>query len=87
MSDKSKQQQQQQTQDITQRLRARFQQLDTDKSGSLSKDELYEVLSQENKDITMSIVEGIIKLVDENRDGQVSWSEFINAYTQKKFAK
>nr|P82978.1 RecName: Full=Calhepatin [Lepidosiren paradoxa] len=63
-----------------QKLRERFEALDKDKSGTLSVDELYEGVHAVHPKVSRNDIVKIIEKVDTNKDGQVSWQEFIEAF-------
>ncbi len=54
------------------KLKAAFKMFDKDGSGTISKDEIKESLGQ----LDEQLVEEIIKEVDENNDGEISYEEF-----------
>ena len=77
MCDKSKQQK-----NISmsqQDLRTIFVSLDKDGTGTLSAKEIFDGLSPHCPDITMNWVNNVVKSIDKNKDGQVSWEEFITS--------
>jgi len=57
------------------RLEASFKMFDRDNSGSISADEIKEVLAK-GKNTSAATIENIIKEVDENGDGEISFEEF-----------
>lgn len=57
------------------KLQAAFRMFDKDNSGTISADEIKVVLSQ-SKGLSESAVQEIIKQVDENGDGIISFEEF-----------
>lgn len=54
------------------KLRAAFKMFDKDGSGTISKDEIKEALGG----LDEKLVEEIIKEVDQNNDGEISFEEF-----------
>ena len=62
----------------TTNLEQQFKALDTDNSGLISPDEL---LSQ-MPDGTLENARGVLAMLDENQDGQVSYMEFIRFYQE-----
>lgn len=48
---------------------------DKDGGGSISKDEIKQILSY-GQDVNNDTIDAIIKQIDENGDGEISWEEF-----------
>lgn len=60
------------------KLQAAFKMFDKDGSGSISKDEIKEVLSfGGNNELSSAAVDTIVRQVDENDDGDISFEEFV----------
>lgn len=57
------------------RLREVFNTFDIDRSGSISKDEIYEILGKEGN-IDMDQIQELIDEVDINGDGEIDFEEF-----------
>ena len=58
-------------------LRTAFEYFDKDNSGSISIDEIKQVLSSDEFLIPDAEIEKIVKEVDMNKDGQVDYNEFL----------
>ncbi|XP_043935996.1 calhepatin-like [Protopterus annectens] len=58
-------------------MQAEFVKADKDNSGTLSVDEIMEALKKAKIEKTRAEVEAIVKHLDFNKDGQVSWPEFL----------
>merc|ERR1712137_908376 len=63
------------TEDELQRLYRKFKKIDTDGSGSLSKEEFLEIKELQGN----PLLERVIDVFDENRDGEVQFTEFISS--------
>lgn len=60
------------------RLQAAFKMFDKDNSGSISADEIREVLSFGGTNpLSKEAIDAIVKQVDENGDGDISFEEFV----------
>lgn len=57
-----------------------FDEMDADKSGKLSFEEIFNYLKDINKEVDDNYVRTIFESMDANKDGQVSIEEFINTY-------
>ncbi|XP_043941887.1 calhepatin [Protopterus annectens] len=62
------------------KLRERFVLLDKDKSGNLSVDEIYQGVHEVHPAVSRDDIVKLIEKVDTNKDGQVSWQEFLEAF-------
>ena len=51
---------------------------DKDGSGTISQDEIKEVLGFNGSGLSQKQIEDIIKEVDENGDGEIQFDEFVN---------
>merc|ERR1719222_1076238 len=61
------------------KLKAAFQMFDKDGSGIISPDEIKEVLSfGGTNQLSKSTIDAIVKQVDENGDGEISYEEFVD---------
>lgn len=61
------------------KLQAAFKMFDKDNSGSISADEIREVLSFGGTNpLSKEAIDAIIKQVDENGDGDISYEEFVD---------
>lgn len=65
------------------RIAEAFDRLDADDTGFISKKNLREVLG---KDITSEQISAIMKSADKNKDGQISYKEFLEAFRQETAA-
>nr|CUU00355.1 Calcium binding protein [Hymenolepis microstoma] len=61
----------------TDQWREAFDEMDKDKSGNLTVDELYEGLKNAGCDMKRSEVEDIINAVDKDRDKSLTYQEFV----------
>ena len=64
-----------------------FEKADSDGSGDIDSDELFEVLQQAGMNVTKEGIEAMITHVDEDGDGEISrdeWSESVSHYLEKK---
>ncbi|OMJ94327.1 hypothetical protein SteCoe_2527 [Stentor coeruleus] len=57
-----------------------FDEIDVDKSGKLSYEEIFNYLKDINEEVSEEYVKTIFESMDANKDGQVSIEEFINTY-------
>ena len=57
--------------------KAAFDMFDIDKSGDISADELVSVLGQLGKETSLDDAKDMIRLVDENGDGDIDFREFV----------
>lgn len=57
-----------------------FDEMDADKSGKLSYEEIFNYLKDINGEVSEEYVKTIFESMDANKDGQVSIEEFINTY-------
>uniref|UniRef100_A0A7S2N4B6 EF-hand domain-containing protein n=1 Tax=Haptolina brevifila TaxID=156173 RepID=A0A7S2N4B6_9EUKA len=64
-------------------LKKIFDELDVDKSGFLSKDELLQAIRQAEPTATEKQVDDMMKYADVNGDGEISFEEFEKALTTK----
>eukprot|EP00012_Vannella_robusta_P005768 CAMPEP_0206206962 /NCGR_PEP_ID=MMETSP0166-20121206/15299_1 /ASSEMBLY_ACC=CAM_ASM_000260 /TAXON_ID=95228 /ORGANISM="Vannella robusta, Strain DIVA3 518/3/11/1/6" /LENGTH=176 /DNA_ID=CAMNT_0053627615 /DNA_START=39 /DNA_END=570 /DNA_ORIENTATION=- len=63
------------TEDELQRLYRKFKKIDTDGSGTLSKEEFLEIKELQGN----PLLERVIDVFDENQDGEVQFTEFISS--------
>ena len=63
------------------RLQAAFKMFDKDGGGSISTDEIKQVLSF-GQTLSAEVIDQIIKQVDENGDGEISYDEFAAMMTK-----
>ena len=63
-------------------LRQIFDEIDTDGSGHISKDELATALEKGGKDASPEAIEKILAEVDLNKDGEISFSEFETVFNR-----
>lgn len=59
-----------------------FKNMDTDKSGFVSAQELRDILSQHNQHVKSDVIEGIIKSCDKNGDSLIDFKEFLAGVSQ-----
>jgi len=59
------------------KLRAAFKMFDKDNSGVITPDEIKEVLCFGQNDLSNTAIDDILKQVDENGDGEISFEEFV----------
>ncbi|CEO94473.1 EF-hand domain-containing protein [Plasmodiophora brassicae] len=64
------------TEDMKAELREAFQLIDTDKSGSISLDEIEVLLKKFGKPFNKEQLSAMLKSVDENGDGTIDFEEF-----------
>jgi len=66
----------------TEKLRAAFRMFDKDGEGTISAEEIREVLCfGDQNTLTIEAVDAIIKQVDENGDGEIQFEEFVTMMT------
>lgn len=58
-------------------LRVAFDNFDTDKDGTISRQELHKILSMGNKNVKDEHVDQVIARCDRNRDGVIQFEEFV----------
>ena len=68
-------------------LRKAFDNMDTNKDGVVTKDELITLLKSLGEFDTDEAVDELIKVVDLNVDGKVQFEEFVKASTQGDIVK
>lgn len=61
-------------------LTVAFQKFDTDGSGFISTRELQDIISKMGKQVTRQEAEAMIKSIDANNDGKVSFDEFCSLF-------
>lgn len=66
------------------RVAAAFDRLDSDDSGYISRENLREILGEDCKEEEL---DEIIKSVDTNSDGKISYQEFLDSFRSNAFAK
>lgn len=64
-------------------LQKAFDEIDKDKSGKISYEEIYSYLSEINDEADENYVRTIFDSMDSNHDGQVSIDEFLNTYLEQ----
>lgn len=63
-----------------QELEAAFKSFDTDGNGFLSAEEVQIVMSKKGRHMTRNEVKSMIKSLDTNKDGKISFNEFIKMF-------
>ena len=64
-------------------LQKAFDEIDKDKSGKLSFEEIFSYLQDLNDEVEETYVKAIFESMDSNKDGQVSIDEFLNVYLEQ----
>jgi len=64
-------------------LKLTFDELDTDKSGKLNRDEIRAAIKKVDPDASDDKVEEMVKFADKNGDGEIDFEEFKKAVTTK----
>jgi hypothetical protein len=64
-------------------LQKAFEEIDKDKSGKLSFEEILSYLTDINDEVEESYVKAIFESMDANKDGQVSIDEFLNVFLEQ----
>lgn len=67
----------------SQQIAEAFEQFDSDGSGSISKEELSQILGSESSE---AYIDQLMKEADTNGDGQISFDEFVQAFHGKTAA-
>ena len=62
----------------------KFKEIDTDGSGSLSPEELRQVLEEVGEDMTEDALEAIIQEADKDGDGEINYDEFVAMMRARK---
>ena len=62
-------------------LRKAFDVMDENKDGTVSKEELKQLLSGMGEEVTDDVINEMISIADENGDGKVDFEEFVKAAT------
>ena len=73
------------TPEQAQKMETSFLEMDTDNDGHVSRDELQKLLHEIGVDVTDKIVDDIMHVADENRDGKIQFQEFKKAASRKFF--
>ena len=62
-------------------LRKAFDVMDENKDGTVSKEELKQLLSGMGEEVSDDVINEMISIADENGDGKVDFEEFVKAAT------
>jgi len=65
------------------KLRAVFNQFDTDRSGKITKENIHNAMQKLGMDVPLSDIEEIIKTHDLTNDGMISFDEFKKIFDNK----
>lgn len=66
------------------KLRAVFNQFDTDRSGKITKENIHNAMQKLGMEVPLSDIEGIIKTHDLTKDGMISFDEFKKIFDKNK---
>jgi Ca2+-binding EF-hand superfamily protein len=61
-------------------LRAAFREVDTDGSSTITAEEVSAALRMLHIDVSLATAQRLTRLVDKNKDGVISYSEFVKAF-------